>query len=133
MLRPIVACPSIRYNTKVRAGRGFTPVELKEAGISLKTARTIGIAVDMRRKNKSEEGLKRNVDRLKSYMDKVIILTKKQITENKAKGVTYTVDSTMRSMPAVEQPKVELEVMSLASIPDTDAYGTLRYERHQKK
>lgn len=28
-LRPIVRCPTIRYHTKVRAGRGFTLDELK--------------------------------------------------------------------------------------------------------
>lgn len=28
-LRPIVRCPSQRYNTKARAGRGFTLAELK--------------------------------------------------------------------------------------------------------
>lgn len=28
-LRPIVRCPTVRYHTKVRAGRGFTLQELK--------------------------------------------------------------------------------------------------------
>lgn len=28
-LRPIVRCPTIKYNRKVRAGRGFTLTELK--------------------------------------------------------------------------------------------------------
>lgn len=28
-LRPIVRCPTLKYNTKVRAGRGFTIEELK--------------------------------------------------------------------------------------------------------
>lgn len=28
-LRPIVHCPSVRYHTKVRAGRGFTLEEIK--------------------------------------------------------------------------------------------------------
>ncbi|EDO28721.1 predicted protein, partial [Nematostella vectensis] len=28
-LRPIVRCPTFKYNTKVRAGRGFTLDELK--------------------------------------------------------------------------------------------------------
>jgi large subunit ribosomal protein L13e len=28
-LRPIVRCPSIKYNRKVRAGRGFSLAELK--------------------------------------------------------------------------------------------------------
>jgi len=34
---------------KVRTGRGFTFTELKEAGLSAKFARTVGIAVDHRR------------------------------------------------------------------------------------
>ena len=29
MLRPVVRCPTIKYNTRVRAGRGFTLDELK--------------------------------------------------------------------------------------------------------
>merc|ERR1711935_1076580 len=52
-LRPAVHSQTIRYNMKVRAGRGFTLDELKEAKIPAKLAPTIGIAVDHRRKNKS--------------------------------------------------------------------------------
>ena len=33
-LRPQVRCPTIRYHTKVRAGRGFTLEELKVRSIS---------------------------------------------------------------------------------------------------
>ena len=61
--------------------------------MSSKTARTIGISVDMRRKNKSEEGFNRNVDRLKEYMAKVVILSKKEISKRKGQpsfGVTVT-------------------------------------------
>ena len=29
LLRPAVRCPTIKYNTKLRAGRGFTLEELK--------------------------------------------------------------------------------------------------------
>lgn len=29
LLRPVVRCPTIRYHTKVRAGRGFSLAELK--------------------------------------------------------------------------------------------------------
>ena len=35
-LRPVVRCPTIRYNRKVRVGRGFTLEELSAAGISRK-------------------------------------------------------------------------------------------------
>lgn len=57
LFRPVVHCPTQKYNAKVRLGRGFSVDELKAAGIPLKFARTIGIAVDLRRSNKSEESL----------------------------------------------------------------------------
>merc|ERR1712107_920914 len=43
-LRPVVSCPTYKYNLKQRAGRGFTLEEIKAAGLSKKFARTIGIA-----------------------------------------------------------------------------------------
>ncbi|OBS76535.1 hypothetical protein A6R68_17010, partial [Neotoma lepida] len=49
-IRPIVKCPTMRYHTKVRAGRGFSLEELRVAGIHKKVARTIGISVDPRKK-----------------------------------------------------------------------------------
>ncbi|KAK7169834.1 hypothetical protein R3I94_000159 [Phoxinus phoxinus] len=76
-LRPIVRCPTIRYHNKIRAGRGFTLEELKAAGINKKQARTIGIAVDPRRRNRSTESLQSNVQRLKVYRSKLIIFPRK--------------------------------------------------------
>ncbi|KAG0457602.1 hypothetical protein HPP92_022759 [Vanilla planifolia] len=43
-LRPVVQCPTRKYNMKSRAGKGFTLEELKAAGIPRKLAPTIGIA-----------------------------------------------------------------------------------------
>ena len=76
-LRPVVHCPTQRYNMKVRAGRGFSLEELAAAKISKKFARTIGIAVDHRRKNKSQEALQANVDRLKEYQSKLILFPRR--------------------------------------------------------
>jgi len=76
-LRPIVRCPTIKYNRRVRAGRGFSLAELKEAGIPRKFAPTIGISVDPRRQNLSVESLKVNVDRLKSYRARLILFSRK--------------------------------------------------------
>ncbi|TQS33297.1 hypothetical protein Golomagni_06363, partial [Golovinomyces magnicellulatus] len=104
-LRPIVRCPTVKYNRKVRAGRGFTLAELKvrfdprlddydavdamdavdsqtllskeEAGIPRKQAPTIGISVDGRRQNLSEESLAINVARLKAYKERLILLPRK--------------------------------------------------------
>lgn len=72
-LRPVVRCPTARFNMRQRLGRGFTIEELKAAAISPKVAQTIGIAVDKRRKNKSVESLQQNVQRLKEYKSKLIL------------------------------------------------------------
>ncbi|VDM73045.1 unnamed protein product [Strongylus vulgaris] len=58
IIRSVVRCPTQRFNRKVRLGRGFTLEELKAVGIGKREARTIGIAVDYRRTNRSLEGLK---------------------------------------------------------------------------
>merc|ERR1712020_506117 len=72
-LRPVVSCPTYKYNLKQRAGRGFTLEEIKAAGLSKKFARTIGIAVDHRRRNKSVESLQLNSQRLKEFKSKMIL------------------------------------------------------------
>ena len=75
-LRPIVHCPTQKYSAKVRLGKGFTLEELKAAGLHPSYARTIGIAVDLRRRNRSEESLQLNLKRLQEYKSKLVILKK---------------------------------------------------------
>lgn len=77
LLRPAVRCPTIRYNTKLRAGRGFTKAEIKAAGLRPKEALSIGIPVDHRRRNKSEEGLKLNKERIEAYRARLVVFPKK--------------------------------------------------------
>lgn len=76
-LRPVVRCQTVKYNTKARVGRGFTPAEVKAAGLNLSYARTYGIALDYRRKNRSEEGFQVNVERLKQYKSKLVVFAAK--------------------------------------------------------
>lgn len=66
-------CPTLKYNRRVRVGRGFSLQELKAAGISKRYAPTVGIAVDHRRKNLSQEGLDANVQRLKAYRERLVV------------------------------------------------------------
>eukprot|EP00164_Ancoracysta_twista_P000327 GFYU01000453.1.p1 GENE.GFYU01000453.1~~GFYU01000453.1.p1 ORF type:complete len:207 (-),score=82.25 GFYU01000453.1:90-710(-) len=77
LLRPIVRGQTNKYNLKVKAGRGFTLEELKEAGVSQNVARSIGIAVDHRRKNKSLDAFRTNVQRLSLYKSKLVVFPKK--------------------------------------------------------
>jgi len=82
-LRPVVRCPTIKYNRHVRLGRGFSLTELKAAGIPRLEAAKIGIAVDGRRQNLSEESLAANVERLKAYKARLIVLPKKSTSLKK--------------------------------------------------
>jgi len=111
-LRPIVRCPTFKYNTRVRAGRGFTIDELKAAGINKRVARTLGIAVDYRRRNKAIESLQLNGQRLKEYRAKLILFPKKlgkpkkgDSTEEELKLATQMKGK--RVMPIVDLPKRE--------------------------
>lgn len=76
-LRPIVHSSTRKYNAKLRYGRGFTLQELKAAKVSPQFAQTVGISVDHRRQDVSEEGLQLNVQRLESYKSKLILFPRR--------------------------------------------------------
>lgn len=88
-LRPAVRAQTVRYNTKIRQGRGFSLSELKEAGVSPKAALRLGIIVDHRRRNLSEEGKKLNVERLLAYKQRLILFPRRASKPKKG-------DSTVR-------------------------------------
>merc|ERR1711988_487811 len=71
-IRPLVHGATVKYNAKVRIGRGFSLAELKDAGIGKLEARSLGIAVDHRRRNRSE-GKQANLQRLKEYKANLVV------------------------------------------------------------
>ncbi|XP_046999426.1 60S ribosomal protein L13 [Schistocerca americana] len=110
-LRPVVRCPTFRYHTKLRAGRGFTLEEIKGAGLNANFARSIGIAVDHRRRNKSVESLQQNVQRLKEYRSKLILFPvheNKRLRKGEATEEERKVASQLKTtvMP-IKQPSVK--------------------------
>lgn len=87
------------------------------AGLSANFARTVGIAVDRRRKNKSIESRQENVLRLKEYRSKLILfpvhenkkLRKGEATAEERKQVTQFKGKLMplvKSQPAIEFRKI---------------------------
>jgi len=132
-LRPIIRCPTFKYNTRVRAGRGFTIDELKAAGINKRVARTLGIAVDFRRRNKGVESLQLNVQRLKEYRAKLILFPKKlgkpkkgDSTEEELKLATQLKGQVM---PIVVMPKREKARAITADEKKFSAFVALRQAR----
>ena len=98
--------------------------EIKAAGLTAKYARTVGIAVDHRRQNKSQENFDANVARLNEYKSKLVIFDKKSKAEGEqvktAAAFPIKQASTETTTRAVEEPAV-------------GAYTTLRSARNEKK
>jgi ribosomal protein L13E len=56
----------LKQDGKQRSGRGFSPEELKKAGLNKAEARKIGLPVDLRRETAHDE----NVEAIKAYAEK---------------------------------------------------------------
>merc|ERR1719263_1718336 len=123
-----------KHAAKVRLGRGFSLAELKAAKISASFAKTIGIAVDHRRTNKSTDSLAANVQRLTEYKAKLVLFPKKG-TKCKAGD---TNDAAARLTGAIMAPtKPAAGAVEFVSVSDAmkneSAYGALRETRNNKK
>ncbi|CAH0558239.1 unnamed protein product [Brassicogethes aeneus] len=136
-LRPVVRCPTVRYHTKVRAGRGFTLQELKAAGLNARFARTVGIAVDNRRRNKSVESIQVNAQRLKEYKSKLILFPIHQKKKVRAGEATAEEMSKATQLEGAVLPIRQPAIRTKARVPTEDekkfeAYVTLRQARADK-
>ena len=60
------------------------------AGINPKAAKTIGVSIDYRRRNRCTESLQLNVQRLKVYKSKLILFPKKQSQPKKGDATVST-------------------------------------------
>merc|ERR1712216_1005490 len=72
-VRPVVHPPTVKYNSKVRVGRGLSLAELKAVKLGKLEARSLGIAVDPRRRNRSVNGKQANEQRLREYKANLVV------------------------------------------------------------
>lgn len=136
-LRPVIRCPTNKYNMYSRLGRGFSVEELKEAGIALRFAPTIGIAVDSRRKNRSVDSMQENVQRLKEYKSKLLVFPKNpakpKAGEASKEDLSMAEQFTGKLLPIVKkEPVVEMRKIT-AEDKNGQAYRSLRIERANKR
>lgn len=136
-LRPVVRCPTNKYNMHVRLGRGFSLEELKEAGIPAKYAPTIGIAVDNRRKNRSLDAMQDNVQRLREFKTKLLVFpvnpSKPKEGDAKKDELAMAAQVTGKLMPIVKKTS-EVEVRKITEDDRAKgAYRSLRIERTNKR
>jgi len=136
LLRPAVRAQTVRYNRKVREGRGFTLGELKAAGVGRKEAKSVGIVVDHRRRNLSEEGKKINVERLVAYKQRLIVFPLKAGKPKKGDSSAEDLKATTTRAAVPLPAGIAAEVPRKITAEDrkVNAYRTLRdaqaWQRH---
>lgn len=136
-LRPLVHCPTQKYNSKIKLGRGFTLEELKVAGINAKFAQTVGISVDHRRTNKCEESLATNVARLNEYKARLIVFPRRN---NKVKkgdaSKEERAEATQLVGSIIATPKAASAVSHVKltdAMKEAKGYSALRVARNEAK
>jgi len=132
-LRPVVHPPTLKYNAKVRLGRGFTLEELKEAGVNRHLAPTIGITVDHRRRNKSDKSFKVNVQRLKEYKSKLVLFprdAKKPKAGEATAEQQQKAEQQLGTLLPIRAPAHKMETVKLSELDaKSSAYMALRKAR----
>ncbi|GAM25180.1 hypothetical protein SAMD00019534_083550 [Acytostelium subglobosum LB1] len=129
-LKPIVRPPTQKYNIKTREGRGFTLEELKAAKLSVRYARSIGIAVDTRRTNLSQQSLSLNAQRLKEYQSKLVLFPRKAASPKKGDATKAEIDSAVQNLNVLPFNQTKISVFTPRKVTDAEkkfqAYSTIR-------
>jgi large subunit ribosomal protein L13e len=80
-IKPVIT----KQNGKQRPGKGFSPDEIKEAGLDAGSARKLGVPVDRKRRTSHEA----NIEALKAHMEKApAAKPKAEAAESKKKPKT---------------------------------------------
>jgi large subunit ribosomal protein L13e len=136
LLRPAVHCPTQRYSAKVRLGRGFSLQELKAAGLTAAYARTVGIAVDLRRTNRSVESLNANVARLNEYKSKLIVFPKRRGVIKAGDASKAETAAAVQQMSVLPLAKASNEIVMgevTAEMKNTVSYTVMRVASKENK
>jgi len=136
-LRPLVRAPTQKYNSKLRLGRGFTLEELKEAKINPKFALSVGISVDHRRTNKSQESFDLNVARLNDYKSRLVVFPRKSrkvVKGDATKEEIAQVTQLKGVICPIQKDDSETEYVELTDeMKAFNAHATLRNAMNEKK
>merc|ERR1712072_948304 len=103
-VRPVVHGSTLKYNSKVRIGRGFSLAEIKALKLGKLEAQSLGISVDPRRRNRSVGGKQANEQRLREYKAKLVVFPRKKTARLRSPGLAPT-PPTMATTPKTCLPR----------------------------
>jgi ribosomal protein L13E len=131
-LRPSVRCQTIRYNHRPRLGKGFTLAEIKSVGLGVEFAKSVGITVDHRRKNRSQEGFENNKARLTNYLSKLVLYPRHE-AHYVTKAKTGLLNDTAKVFSTIfriskQWPLLQLSIPSLLSSKEWDQWANWNWK-----
>merc|ERR1712127_266237 len=127
-VRPVVHGTTVKYNSKTRIGRGFSLAEIKDAGLGKLEAKSLGVAVDPRRRNRSVQGKQANVQRLREYKAKLVVFprnaskTKKGWKDDASAEERATVEQDLAQI--IMKPQAEESAVETRKITAEEAAAT---------
>merc|ERR1711959_374073 len=116
-VRPVVHPPTVKYNSKVRVGRGFSLAEIKAVGLGKLEARSLGIAVDARRRNRSVNGKQANEQRLREDKANLVVFPR---NDKKTKG-GWKADAAKEECDVAEQVTEQVVMRPAAAEVEMEA------------
>merc|ERR1712216_145267 len=113
-VRPLVHGATVKYNSKVRIGRGFSLAEIRDAGLGKFEAMSLGIAVAPRRRNRSVDGKSANVQRLREYKANLVVFPR-----NAKKGLKqgWKADASADETGVAEQMDAKVVMKPVKAVP----------------
>jgi large subunit ribosomal protein L13e len=140
LLRPAVRISTIASNNRQRLGRGFSVEEIKKAGLTVAFARTVGITVDTRRRNLSEEALQQNIQRLNEYKAKLVLFPR-QAGKTKKGPIADSAEEALKNVQQLQGNVLPIATTVSQSEPreitaaerKKSAHKTLRHARRTVK
>merc|ERR1712167_93006 len=125
-VRPVVHPPTVKYNSKVRIGLGFSLAEIKAVGLGKLEAQSLGIAVDPRRRNRSVNGKQANEQRLREYKANLVVFPRN--AKKTKKG--WKNDSAAAETSVAEQVKSQVVMRPTKAAEDIE-YRKISAEEKQ--
>lgn len=130
---------SAREEVPTEIHAGFTLAEIKAAGLGVAFARSVGITVDHRRKNRCQESLELNKSRLQAYINKLVLYPRhasKLVTKAKggilndtAKEAQKVTDKPIaNTVPALIKRVKTLSTTEVAKLKKDKVFRILRQE-----
>jgi large subunit ribosomal protein L13e len=134
-----ITARSAKEEVPVVVNAGFTLGEIKAAGLGVAFARSVGITVDHRRKNRCQESLDLNKNRLQAYIGKLVLYPRhanKLVTKAKggilndtAKEAQKVTDKPIaNTLPALVKRVKTLSAGEVTKLRKDNVYRILRQE-----